>query len=40
MTDKLDFRLVSPEKLVFEAPVSMAVIPGQEGDVGVLPRHA
>ena len=40
MTDKLDFRLVSPEKLVFEAPVSMAVIPGQEGDFGVLPRHA
>lgn len=40
MTNKLDFRLVSPEKMIFTAPVSMVVIPGEEGDFGVLPHHA
>ena len=37
---KLGFELVSPERLLFSAEVEMVVVPGEEGDFGVLPRHA
>ena len=40
MTDKVAFELVSPEKLLFSAEVDMVVVPGTEGDFGVLPGHA
>ncbi|MDR3516966.1 MAG: F0F1 ATP synthase subunit epsilon [Azospirillaceae bacterium] len=40
MTDKVEFELVSPEKLLFAQPVDLVVIPGGEGDFGVLPGHA
>jgi F-type H+-transporting ATPase subunit epsilon len=40
MTDRVDFELVSPEKLLFSQPVDMLVVPGVEGDFGVLPRHS
>lgn len=40
MADKLHFELVSPEKLLKSADVEMVVVPGTEGDFGVLPRHA
>ncbi len=36
----IEFELVSPEKLLFSEPVEMVVVPGEEGDFGVLPRHA
>lgn len=36
----LPFTLVSPEKVLFDQEVSMVVIPGVEGDIGVLPHHA
>jgi ATP synthase, F1 epsilon subunit (delta in mitochondria) len=36
----LHFNLVSPEKVILDQPVDMVVIPGAEGDIGVLPRHA
>ena len=36
----LKFSLVSPEKVLFDQEVSMAVVPGLEGDIGVLPDHA
>lgn len=36
----LPFTLVSPEKVLFDQEVSMVVIPGLEGDIGVLPHHA
>ncbi len=36
----LQFSLVSPEKVLFDQPVSMVVVPGSEGDIGVLPGHA
>lgn len=36
----LKFTLVSPEKILFDQEVSMVVIPGIEGDIGVLPQHA
>jgi F-type H+-transporting ATPase subunit epsilon len=40
MADKLHFVLVSPAKLLKSADVDMVVVPGTEGDFGVLPAHA
>ena len=40
MAEKLHFELVSPEKLLKSADVDMVVVPGTEGDFGVLPKHA
>jgi F-type H+-transporting ATPase subunit epsilon len=40
MTDKVKFELVSPEKLLLSEDVAMVVVPGGEGDFGVLPGHA
>lgn len=34
------FTLVSPEKILFDQEVTMVVIPGFDGDIGVLPQHA
>lgn len=39
MADTIEFELVAPEQLLLSAPVSMVVIPGAEGDFGVLPGH-
>lgn len=36
----LHFELVSPERLVRSGPVHMVVVPGTEGDFGVLAGHA
>ena len=35
-----EFELVSPEKLLLSRRVEMVVVPGSEGDFGVLHRHA
>jgi F-type H+-transporting ATPase subunit epsilon len=40
MADTVQFELVSPERLLVSAPVEMVVVPGTEGDFGVLPGHA
>lgn len=40
MADKLHFDLVSPERRVFSGEVDQVVVPGEEGDFGVLPQHA
>lgn len=40
MADKLQFELVSPEKLLLSQAVGMVVVPGTEGNFGVLPGHA
>lgn len=40
MADKLQFELVSPEKLLLSEAVEMVVVPGAEGNFGVLPGHA
>ena len=37
---KVAFELVSPERLLLSAEVDMVVVPGSEGDFGVLPRHS
>lgn len=40
MADKVEFELVSPARLLISEPVDMVVVPGVEGDFGVLPGHA
>lgn len=40
MADKLHFDLVSPERRLFSGDVDQVVVPGEEGDFGVLPQHA
>jgi len=37
---KVAFELVSPERLLLSQEVDMVVVPGEEGDFGVLARHA
>lgn len=40
MADTVKFELVSPERLLFSADVESVVVPGTEGDFGVLAGHA
>ena len=40
MANTISFDLVSPEQLVFNNKVGMIIIPGKEGDIGVLPGHS
>ena len=37
--DRVEFELVSPEQLLLSEMVEMVVVPGTEGDFGVLPQH-
>ncbi|MCB9983414.1 MAG: ATP synthase F1 subunit epsilon [Rhodospirillales bacterium] len=36
----IQFELVSPDEKLVSAPMRMAVIPGDEGEIGVLPGHS
>lgn len=38
--EKVEFELVAPERLLVSEAVEMVVVPGSEGDFGVLPRHS
>jgi F-type H+-transporting ATPase subunit epsilon len=38
--EKLAFELVAPERLLASTACDMVVVPGEEGDFGVLPQHA
>jgi F-type H+-transporting ATPase subunit epsilon len=40
MADRVQFELVTPERLVLSTEVEMVVVPGTEGNFGVLPGHA
>ena len=40
MADTFQFELVAPEKLIYSDDTEFAVVPGAEGDFGVLPGHA
>jgi F-type H+-transporting ATPase subunit epsilon len=40
MADKTQFELVSPERLLLSEMVAMVVVPGAEGNFGVLPGHS
>ncbi len=37
--EQVEFELVTPEQLLLSRGVEMVVVPGAEGDFGVLPRH-
>ena len=37
---KISFDLVSPENLIFNDEVGMIIVPGKDGDFGVLPGHS
>ena len=37
---KINFDLVSPEQLIFNDEVAMIIVPGKDGDIGVLPGHS
>jgi F-type H+-transporting ATPase subunit epsilon len=40
MADQVRFELVTPERLMLSEMVEMVVVPGTEGNFGVLPGHA
>ena len=40
MESMISFDLVSPEQLVFNDKEGMIIVPGKEGDMGVLPGHS
>lgn len=40
MADQIQFDLVTPEALLASDSADMVVVPGWEGDFGVLPGHA
>ncbi|HXE16006.1 MAG TPA: F0F1 ATP synthase subunit epsilon [Stellaceae bacterium] len=40
MANTLQFDLVSPERLLLSEQVEMVVVPGTEGNFGVLPGHS
>ena len=37
---KISFDLVSPESLIFNDEVGMIIVPGKDGDLGILPGHS
>lgn len=39
MADKVRFELVSPERVLYSSSAEMVVVPGAEGDFGVLAGH-
>jgi F-type H+-transporting ATPase subunit epsilon len=39
VAEKLQFALVSPERELFHGEVDQVVVPGADGEFGVLPRH-
>ena len=40
MADTVEFEMVIPENLLFSEKVELVVVPGAEGDFGVLPGHS
>lgn len=40
MADHLHLTIVSPSKLLFDGQATLVEVPGVEGDMGVLPKHA
>jgi F-type H+-transporting ATPase subunit epsilon len=40
MAERVQFELVTPERLIISTEVEMVVVPGTEGNFGVLPGHA
>ena len=40
MENFIAFDLVSPETLIFSDEVGLIIVPGEDGDIGVLPGHS
>ena len=40
MSDQFNYKLVTPEKICLKGNAQMVVLPGAEGDLGVLPNHS
>ena len=40
MNNKINFDFVSPEASIVSSEVDMVLIPGIDGDAGILPDHA
>ena len=40
MESTISLDLVSPEQLIFNDKAGMVIVPGKEGDIGVLPGHS
>ena len=40
MDNLISFDLVSPEQLIFNDKVSMIIVPGKDGDIGILSGHS
>jgi len=40
MAEKVHFEIVTPTELLLSEEADMVVVPGTEGDFGVLPHHA
>ncbi|MGY8991432.1 MAG: ATP synthase F1 subunit epsilon, partial [Rhodospirillales bacterium] len=40
MADKVQFEIVTPDKLLTAEEADMVVVPGDDGDFGVLPGHS
>jgi F-type H+-transporting ATPase subunit epsilon len=36
----LHLEIISPEKMVYKGEAELVVIPGEEGDFGVMPKHS
>jgi F-type H+-transporting ATPase subunit epsilon len=36
----LHLEIISPERMEYQGEVGLVVVPGEEGDFGVLPQHA
>ena len=39
MADKLQLEIVTPEKMVLQEAVDEVILPGAEGELGILPEH-
>lgn len=39
LDDQVSLSLITLDQIVYHGDVSMVIIPGEEGDFGVLPRH-
>ena len=39
MTEQLQLEIITPEKKILETVADWVTIPGQEGELGILPQH-
>jgi len=39
MTSKIKFKIVTPERTVYESEIDQVTLPAQEGEITVLPNH-